>query len=109
MQLTFSSKDTNKEQTVHSKSDNIEVMAFDDENKIIEELFDSLLSRYQIGLETQMRGSDFIFNCVNLFYYKYHKINFKCGGSYIGSLDWIKKNRTMFSLCDNNCFKFWWN
>ena len=37
-----------------------------DEN--IEELFDSFLSRYQMGLETQMRGSDFVFDCVNLLY-----------------------------------------
>ena len=38
-------------------------MVYDDVIKTIEELSESLLSRYQIGLETQMRGSDFIFNC----------------------------------------------
>ena len=53
---------------MHSKSDNIQVMAYDDKNEIIEELFDSLLSRYQIGLETQMRGRDFVSDCVNLLY-----------------------------------------
>ena len=37
-----------------------------------------------------MRGSDFIFDCVNLLYYKCHKINFKRGGSYIDSRDSIK-------------------
>ena len=37
-----------------------------------------------------MRGSDFIFDCVNLLYYKCHKINFKLGGSYIDSRDSIK-------------------
>ena len=51
--------------------------------EIITELFDSFLSRYQIGLETQMTDSNFIFACVNLLYYKCHKINFKRGGSYI--------------------------
>ena len=45
----------------------MEVMAFDDTDEIIEELFDSLLFRYQISLETQMRGSGFIFDCVNVF------------------------------------------
>ena len=80
---------------MHSKSDNIQVMAYDDKNEIIEELFDSLLSRYQIGLETQMRGLDFVSDCVNLLYYKCHKISFKCGGSYINSLEWIKsKNKS---------------
>ena len=63
----ISSKDADEEQTMHSKSDNMEVMAFDDTDEIIEELFDSLLFRYQISLETQMRGSGFIFDCVNVF------------------------------------------
>ena len=46
---------------MHSKSDNIEVMANDNLGEIIEKLFDLLLYRYQIILETQMRGSDCIF------------------------------------------------
>ena len=39
-----------------------------------------------------MEGSDFITDCVNLLQYKCHRTNFKRGGSYIGSPDWIKKN-----------------
>ena len=39
---------------MHSESDNIELMMNDKADKIIEELFQSLLSRYQIGLETLM-------------------------------------------------------
>ena len=38
----------------------------------------------------EMRGSNFIFDSVQLMYYKCHKINFKRGGSYIDSPDWIK-------------------
>ena len=34
-----------------------------------------------------MRGSDFIFNPVQLMHYKCHKVNFKCGGSYADSPD----------------------
>ena len=37
-------------------------MAYDNPNEIIKELFDLLLSKYQNGLEIQMRGSDFIFD-----------------------------------------------
>ena len=37
-------------------------------DKVIEELFQSLLSGYQIGLETSSRGSNFIVNCVYLIY-----------------------------------------
>ena len=58
---------------MHVKSANIEVMIYDDANEVTERLFESLLSRCQIGLETKMRGSDFIFGYVNLIYYKYHK------------------------------------
>ena len=40
-----------------------------------------------------MRGSDFIFDSVQLLYYKCHMINFKYGGSYIDFPDWIKKKK----------------
>ena len=69
-------------------------MAYGDANEIIEKPFDLLFSRYQIGLETQLIRSDVIFDCVNFFYYKCHKINFKWGVSYTDSLDWIKKKKT---------------
>ena len=64
-----------------TKSDNM-VMAYDNPNEIIKELFDLLLSKYQNGLEIQMRGSDFIFDCVHLIHYKCHKTNVNRGGSY---------------------------
>ena len=38
-----------------------------------------------------MRVIDFIFDCVNLLYYKCYKINFERGSSYIDSSDRIKK------------------
>ena len=62
----ISSKDTNEEHTVHSKRDNIEVMIYDDANEVTEELFESLLTKYQIDLERRMRDSDYIFDYVNL-------------------------------------------
>ena len=51
---------------MHSKSDNREVMPYDTGDEVIEELFESLHYRYLIGLDTFMRGSDFIFDFVNL-------------------------------------------
>ena len=50
-----------------------------------------LVHQYQ----TSMRGDDFIFDSVQLLYYKCYKTNFKSGGSYIDSLDWIKKKKTI--------------
>ena len=38
-------------------------------------------------------GSDFVFDCVHLLYYKCHKINPNRGGSYIDSPDWIKSQK----------------
>ena len=45
---------------MHSKSHNIENIINEKVDEVIEELLlQSLLSRYQIGLETSMRGSGF--------------------------------------------------
>ena len=53
MAVTFiSTEDKDKQRVMHSKSDNTEVMAYDNLKEIIEEFVKSLLSRYQIGLET---------------------------------------------------------
>ena len=76
---------------MHSKSNNIEIMVNKKADEFIEDFLQSLLSTYQIGLETSVQGSYFIFDCVLLLYYKCHKINFKCSASYIDSPDWTKK------------------
>ena len=56
----------------------------------INELFETLLRRYQ-DLETRMdERSDFVFESIDLLYYNFHRINLNRGGSYIDSPDWIK-------------------
>ena len=72
----MSSKDNDEEREMHSKSGNIEIMINDKAGEVKEKLFQSLRSRYQIGLETTMKGSD-------LLYEKCHKINPNRGRSYI--------------------------
>ena len=59
----MSYRNNDEECVTHSKSDNIEIMINYKTDEVIEELFQSLLSRYQTGLETS--GSDFIFDCVH--------------------------------------------
>ena len=105
---SISSKDPDEERKMHSKSDNIEFMPYDNVNEVINELFESLLSRYQIGLETSMRGSDFIFDSIQVLYYKCHKINFKRGGSYIDSPGWIEKKKATINPKDEDdkCFQY---
>ena len=68
-------------------------MTHDNVNNVLDEPFESLLSRYQIRLETSITGSNFIFDSIQLSYYKCHKVNFKRSESYIGSPDWIKKQQ----------------
>ena len=65
----ISSKDIDEKRVMHSKSDNIKSTLYD-KIETVNELLESLLSRHQIGLETSMRGSDFIFDSVQLLYYK---------------------------------------
>ena len=65
----------------------MEIMSGTEMNDIINELFKSFLERYQKGLETKMKGSEFIFESVDLLYYDLHKISLNRGGSYIGSPD----------------------
>ena len=62
----MSSKRSDKEHVMHLKSDNIEVVIYDKADEVIEELLQSLLSRHQIELETSIKVSDFVFNCIYL-------------------------------------------
>ena len=81
----ISSKDSKETRIMHKTSDNVEIMISNETNEIIKELFDSLLQKYQKGLEEQMKGSEFIFDSVDLLYYKCHKISLDQGGLYIDS------------------------
>ena len=55
-----------------------------------------------------MRGIDFIFDSVQLLYYKCHKITFKRGGSHIDYPDWIKKEKATVNPknIDDKCFQY---
>ena len=64
----MSSKDTDEKRLMHLKSGNIEIMISYKADEVFEELFQSLLSRYLIGLETTTKDSSFIFDDVHLLY-----------------------------------------
>ena len=104
----ISSKDAEEERVMHLRSENIKLTSYNAVNEVVNKLFDSLCSRYQGSLETSMRGSDFIFNSVQLVDYKCHKVNFICGGSYIDSPDWIKKKKATINPknTDDKCFQY---
>ena len=62
MQLSlFLQEGVEQESLMHSKSGNIEFMRYDNANEIVHKFFESRLLRYQIDLETSIKGSHFIF------------------------------------------------
>ena len=99
---------------MHSKSDNIKIMMNNEADEVINGLFDSLKNRYQNNQWNQwkvVKVSEFDFDYVHLLFYKYHKINSNCGGSYIDSPDWIKTNKKTtttnpINKKDNKCFQY---
>ena len=50
-------------------------------NDVIEELRESLLQKYQKGLEESMRGSEFVRDSIDWLYYHLQKIGLKRVGS----------------------------
>ena len=84
------------------------MMANNERDEVVEELFHSLKNRYQNNLEP-MKGSEFVFDYVQLLYYKCHKKNPNRSGSCIDSPDSIKnKKATINSINkkDNKCFEY---
>ena len=68
----ISFKDTSEECVIYSKSNNLEIVINDKADEVIEELFESLFSRYQVSLETKMNSSNFIW--IMLTYYNANAI-----------------------------------
>ena len=109
MQINFiSSKDSKETRTMHTNSSNIEIMIGNETDEIIKKLFDSLLQKYQDGLEESMTGSEFIRDSVDLLYYHLQKISLKRGESYIDSPEWLKNKKATLNLKNNddNCFQY---
>ena len=90
-----------------SISANMEVMTYGDAYQIIEEFPQSLLLRYERCLKGTIRGSDFVFDFVNLLYYNYYNFFSKRCGSYIDSTDWLKKKKATINpinpIYGDNC------
>ena len=59
-------------------------------DEIIEEFLESLLEKYLERLEERMKGSEFVFDSVDLFCFN---ISLNLGESYIDSPKWLKNKR----------------
>ena len=59
-------KDVKEERVMHSNIDNIKFTSYNDASEAVNELFESLRSKYQDNLETSIKGSDFVFDSAQL-------------------------------------------
>ena len=57
----MSSKDSNEMCTLHSKSNNLEILMHNETDEFIKETFESHLQKYKKGFEKSMKGSEFVF------------------------------------------------
>ena len=78
MQIKFISfVDKTESQTMHSKSDNVEITSGYDTDNVINMLIDTFTKTYQQGLETKMKGSGYVFDRIDLLEYHFHKLKIK--------------------------------
>ena len=110
MAINFiSSKDSDETRTMHTKSNNVEILIGSKTDEIIEDLFESFLQKYQEGLEESMRGSEFAYDNVDVLYYNLNKVSLSRGGSYIDSPKWLKNKKTTINpqnKKDDKCFQY---
>ena len=69
-----------------------------DTGDAINELIDSFMKKYQEGLEAKMKGSNYVFERVDLLEYNLHKISLNRGSSYIESPEWFKNKGVTTNL-----------
>ena len=70
----ISSKDSDEIRTMHKKNNNIKIIMDNETDEIIEKHFESLLQKYQEGLEEKLEVSEFVFDSIDLLHYKLPKI-----------------------------------
>ena len=78
-------KDAEENHVMHLTNSNRRFMSHNNANEVVDKRNESLFSRYQGNLEKSMERTGFIYDSVQLIYYKCHKVDFRRGGSYINS------------------------
>ena len=80
----------------------------DETDKIIKELFEPLLQRYQKGLEESMKGSEVVFDSVDLLEYKLNKVGLNRRGSHVDSPKWLRNKKPTINpkINDDECFQY---
>ena len=103
----ISSTDIGETRTIYVWSNNESIMWCSDTDNVIRELFESFLNDYQKEKEI-LKGSNFVFELVELMDYKLHKVRLKRDRSYIESPECILYKRATINpkiKKDNKCFQ----
>ena len=89
MHVNFiSSRDTGKTRIYYVWIDNASIIQGKNTGDIIRKKFKSFLHNYQEELK-MIKGSNFVFQSVDLLDYKLHRVRFRRGGSCIKSPKWL--------------------
>ena len=103
-----SKDDSDYIRTMHKKSDDICILMGNETDEIIKKLFESLLQEYPEGLEESVKGSEFVFDSVDLLEYQHNKIGLNRRGSYVDSPKWLKSEKATINpkINDDKCFQY---
>ena len=93
--------DTGETRTYYIRSDSNSIMQGKNTNDTIIEIFYSFLYNYQKELKN-IKGSDFVFESVDLLDYKLHSVRLKRGGSYIKSPKWLENKKAVINPKNEN-------
>ena len=100
VKFTFS-RDTEETRILYVRSDNVSIMQAIDTDDIIRDIFRSFLQHFQEELKI-IKGSDFVFESVDLLDYKLHRVRLKRGGSYIKSPKWLENKKATINPKNEN-------
>ena len=94
--------------SVYSASDNIKIFMDSNTDEVIDKLFDTMLQKFQDARETFEKGSEFIFENVDILYYYFHRIDMRWSASYIETPEWLKNKKATINPKneDDNCLQY---
>ena len=100
--------DSDETRLMHTRSNAEEFMNGSETEEIIESLYRSLLQNYNDNPQEKMKGSDFVFNGINYFYYDFNRVSISKGGSYIEPPKWLKDKNSTVNQKNNDykCFQY---
>ena len=109
MHVNFtSSKDTGETRTIYVWSNTKKLGLVMKQMILLRTFLNFFLNNYQQEEIILRKGSDFVFESVDLLSYNFHKISLRRGRSYIKSPEWVLNKRATINPKnkDNKCFQY---